>query len=78
MRTIVNCNLGDLEDTDTIAGYKAKDLIIFAKAVEAAGITNDELASFVKNVDNAFAFVREQQDRALSEIFKDIKNGYGF
>lgn len=78
MRTVVNIKACDLENGDTVEGYKIKDIIIFAKAVEAAGITNDELASFAKNVDNAFTFVREQQDRALSEIFKDIKNSYGF
>lgn len=78
MRTVVNIKACELEDGDTVEGYKLKDIIIFAKAVEAAGITNDELASFVKNVDNAFAFVREQQDRALNEIFKDIKKSYGF
>lgn len=48
MRATINCNLGDLEDTDTIAGYKAKDLIIFAQAIKNAGISNDELSAFVK------------------------------
>ena len=78
MKIFVKCNLSDLEDKDTIAGYKVKDLIIFAKAVEAAGITNDELAAFIKNIDNAFDFVRTQQDLALKGIFDDIKGRYGF
>lgn len=78
MRTSVNIKASELEDGDTVEGYKIRDIIIFAKAVEAAGITNDKLAAFAENVDNAFYFVREQQDKALRDIFRDIKSSYGF
>ena len=76
MRTIVNIKASELEDGDTVEGYKIRDIIIFTKAIEAAGITNDELAAFVKNVDNAFEFVRQQQDIALRNAFADIKGRY--
>ena len=35
----------------------------FAKAVEAAGITNDERASFAKNVDNALRSESSKTER---------------
>ena len=70
MRVIVNCNLGDLEDQDTIAGYKAKDLIIFAYAVKNAGISDDELSAFVKNAENAYEFIKLEQDIALRKAFE--------
>lgn len=78
MRAIVNIKACDLEDGDTVEGYKIRDIIIFAKAVEAAGITNNELAEFIKNVDNAYEFIRQEQDIALRNAFTSIKNSYGF
>jgi len=78
MRTIVNCNLGDLEDTDTIAGYKAKDLIIFAQAVKNAGISNDELSAFVKNAENAYAFIKQEQDIALRKAFESVHEHFNY
>ena len=73
MRTTINCNLSDLEDKDTIAGYKAKDLIIFAQAVKEAGISNDELAAFVKNAENAYDFIKQEQDIALRKAFESVR-----
>lgn len=76
MRTIVNCNLGDLEETDTIAGYKAKDLIIFAQAVKNASISNDELAAFVKNAENAYNLIKQEQDIALRKAFESVRDQF--
>ena len=76
MKTTINCNLGDLENTDTIAGYKAKDLIIFAQAVKNAGISNDELSAFVKNAENAYDFIKREQDMALRKAFESVRGQF--
>ena len=78
MRTIVNCNLSDLEDTDTIAGYKAKDLIVFAQAVKNAGISNDELSAFVKSAENAYDFIKQEQDIALRKAFESVRGQFNY
>lgn len=66
MQVKVNVKLIDLEDTDRLEGYKISDLIIFMDAVKKAGVTDADLAEFVRNARNAYKYVDEENKRMLS------------
>lgn len=67
MKVTLDVSLLELEEDDTIQGYKIKDLIIVAEAARRAGIENEDLANFVRNAENAWHFVKEENDRLWLE-----------
>lgn len=74
MKARVDIKPIDLEDDDTIFGYKIKDLRIFAEACRKAEVTDDDLKEFVGNVEKAYTFVRLEQEEALRKAMD--KTGY--
>ena len=72
MQVRVNVRLIDLEDTDRLEGYKISDLIIFMDAVKKAGVTDADLAEFVRNARNAYKYVDEENKRMLEHALDSV------
>lgn len=75
MKKTIDISVFDLEEDDTIEGYKLRDLLIFARTAREANIDNTQLADFVKNLDKAVEVIREDiADCAMKSImsFKGV------
>lgn len=67
MKLTVDVKLSDLNDDDTIQGYKAKDLVILAYSMRASGVSNQEVGEFVRNLENAAEAARNEMNRIFEE-----------
>ena len=63
-------NLGD-----TICGYQLTDLILFARACRAAGVTENELHDFALNYEYAFNFGLARANVVLIDKINEINKG---
>lgn len=65
MKVTLDVKPWELEPDDTIAGMPAKALVAFAATVKKAGITDDDLKQFMKDVDRLNEIIRKEYDLAL-------------
>lgn len=75
MKVTIDIKPYDLEEDDTICGYRLKDVCLIAKCMEKAGVDKEDVAKFVKEFQNATDIVRKEFD----EVFKTMlgRNKYG-
>ena len=57
----------NLEKGQTIYGYPAKDLVIFAEMCRRHGITEQELRDYCLNVEQGYTHGWEEQNREAKE-----------
>lgn len=67
MKVTIDIKPWELEPTDTINGMPAKALVAFAATVKKAGITDDDLAQFIKDAERIAQTVREEYDNVMRE-----------
>lgn len=67
MRKTINIEPFDLEDGDTVCGYRVKDLIIMAKTLQQENITAKDLRKFVNNLEFAYEVIENDFKKQLNE-----------
>ncbi len=72
MKKCINIEPYELEDDDTIGGYNAKDLVIFAKIVKKAGIKDEDLKSFINDVERINDIVRAEYDEVMRNAVNNL------
>lgn len=72
MKTWVKIEPIDLEDDDTICGFRARDLILFATAARKMGIDNADLAKFARDTESAYNFVVREQKEAMEQSLRHL------
>lgn len=72
MKTWVKIEPYDLEDDDTICGFNARDLILFATAARKMGIDDNDLAKFARNTKSAYDFVIKEQQEATTKALRNL------
>ena len=65
MKITVDIKPWELEPDDTIAGMPARSLVAFAATVKKAGITDDDLKEFIRNVDKINKVLRKEYEGIL-------------
>lgn len=73
MKITVDVKPCELEDTDTIAGYKIKDIATLAYCLRQQGITNEEVGEFIRNIESAYNVVMKDTQDALDKALTQCK-----
>lgn len=73
MKITVDVKPCELEDTDTIAGYKIKDIAALAYCMRQQGITNEEVGEFIRNIENAYNIAIKDTQDALDKTLVQWK-----
>ena len=74
MRVSININPTDLEDDDTIAGFKIKDIALIAYCLREKGVSESEVDTFVRNVHNAYEVAIKDTQEAIDAEWRRIQN----
>jgi len=79
MKTTIDIKPYELENDDTICGYKVKDICLIAKCMDAAGVTNNDILKFVKTFENAAEMARKEYEEAFRKatIINHIEYPFG-
>lgn len=75
MRVQIDIKPMDLEDNDTIAGFKIKDIATVAYCLREKGVSVDEVDSFVRNLQNAYEVAIKDTEEAIDAEWRRIQNG---
>ena len=67
MQKTINIEPFDLDENDTICGYKVKDLLATVKVLEAENITVADLRKFVSNLEFAYKVVQNELNRQFDK-----------
>lgn len=70
MRKEIHIEVDNLEENDTVCGYRIKELVFAAQAAKKAGVTNEDLAQFLRNAQNAYAYVKQDFEEAINKTFE--------
>ena len=65
MKKIVDIEPYELEEDDTICGYRLEDVCLIARCMEKAGVTKEDVAKFVKEFEMVSEIKKE-----CEEIFR--------
>ena len=75
MRVQIDIKPMDLEDNDTIAGFKIKDIATVAYCLREKGVSVDEVDEFVRNLKNAYDVAINDTQEAIDAEWRRIQNG---
>ena len=67
MKKTVNIEPFELDDNDTVCGYKIKDVCLIAKCMEASGVTEKDVRDFVKEFQNAADTAKQEFEKIFLE-----------
>lgn len=67
MKKTINIEPFDLEDDDTICGYRVKDLLATVRVLQQENITVIDLRKFVNNLEFAYKVVENDFKKQLNE-----------
>lgn len=74
MRVQIDIKPMDLEDNDTIAGFKIKDIATIAYCLREKGVSVDEVGSFVMNLQNAYEVAIKDTQEAIDAEWRRVQN----
>lgn len=79
MKITIDVKPWELEDDDTICGYRVKDVCFIAKCMDKDGITRHDVAKFVKAFENAAELARKEYEEAFRKatMFNHINYPFG-
>lgn len=67
MKKEINVEIQDLDQDDTICGYRIKDLVAMARVLQRENITVIDLRKFVNNLEFAFKIVKNEFERQFDD-----------
>ena len=79
MKLTIDVDPWELEDDDTVCGYRVKDLCLIARCMDKEGVTNYDVSKFVRTFDNANRLVRKEYEEVLRKatMFNYINYPFG-
>ena len=74
MRMQIDIKPTDLEENDTIAGFKIKDIATIAYCLREKGVSEQEVDTFVRNLRNAYDVAVKDTQEAIDAEWRRIQN----
>ena len=69
MKKTIDIGLMDLEDDDTLCGYRIKDLIAITRVLQDNNISVIDLRKFINNLEFACKIVQKDIQKQMFTVF---------
>lgn len=79
MKVTIDVKPWELEEDDTVCGYRVKDICLIARCMDKDGVTNHDVSKFVKAFENAAELVRKECEEVFikATMFNHINHPFG-
>ena len=79
MKLTIDVKPWELDEDDTVCGYRVKDICLIARCMDKEGVTNHDVSNFVREFENANEIIRKEYEEVLRKatMFNHINQPFG-
>ena len=66
MKTTVDIKPYELDEYDTICGYRLKDVCLIAKCMEESGVTKEDVAKFIREFERVSEILKKEYEKVFT------------